>query len=274
MVATAMLVAFFILRADLFRRGISPKDSGDAESLIAWPCLAGILASKIYWVLESPYELLKNPKGMLLSQFGFTWFGGMLGGAAVFAWIALRMVRRTKIPGVTFLTFMDMGATAAAMGYGFGRMGCLLAGDGDYGTPTSLPWGMSFPHGLVPTTDRVHPTPIYEFIGACIIARILWNMGSRAATHFASSRKSASPDVATARESAPAAPAPPFPPGMIFAAYLVLTGIARFLVEFIRLNPRVLWGFTNAQLVSMACIVVGTILWLRLQSRAPRPLRA
>ncbi len=253
MVATGMLVAYLILRADLARRGISPKDSGDAESLIAWPCLAGILASKVYWVLESFSEFLRDPKGMLFSQFGFTWFGGMLGGAAVFAWIARGILRRTKIPGVTFLTFMDMGATAAAMGYGFGRMGCLLAGDGDYGTPTSLPWGMSFPNGLVPTTDRVHPTPIYEFIGACIIARILWVMGSRAATHLANHK-----------EIAP----PRFQPGMIFAAYLVLTGIARFFVEFIRLNERVLWGLTNAQLVSIACIILGIFLWFYLPSRA------
>jgi phosphatidylglycerol---prolipoprotein diacylglyceryl transferase len=263
MVAIGMLVAYFVLRADLVRRGISAKDSGDAESLIAWPCLAGIVASKIYSVLESPSQLIADPKGVLLSQFGFTWFGGMLGGALVFAWIAMRMVRRVNSPGVTFLTFMDMGATAAAIGYGFGRMGCLLAGDGDYGTPTSLPWGMSFPHGLEPTTDRVHPTPIYEFIGACLIAWLLWRMGRGAARVISNSRVGKS-----------AAPARLYPPGQIFAAYLVLTGIARFLVEFIRINPRVLWGLTNAQLVSIVCIVVGTILWFRLQSHVSREARA
>src|SRR5580698_9532307 len=254
MVATGMLVAYFVICADLARRGISPKDSGDAESLIAWPCLTGIVTSKIYSALESPHEFFADPKGVLLSQMGFTWIGGAIGGAVVFAFIATRIIRRANVPGVGFLTFMDMGATAAAIGYGFGRMGCLLSGDGDYGTPTNLPWGMSFPNGLVPTTDRVHPTPIYEFIAACAIAWLLWKMGS----HFAE------PSTKEKRGAQTAAAAL-YQPGQIFAAYLVLTGIARFLVEFIRLNPRVLWTLTNAQIASLICIAAGTILWLRLR---------
>jgi phosphatidylglycerol---prolipoprotein diacylglyceryl transferase len=265
MVATGMLVAYFVLRADLSRRGISAKDSGDAESLIAWPCLTGIVTSKIYSALESPHEFFADPKGVLLSQMGFTWIGGALGGAIVFGWIAMRIIRRANIPGVGFLTFMDMGATAAAIGYGFGRMGCLLSGDGDYGTPTTLPWGMSFPNGLVPTTDRVHPTPIYEFIGACVIAYILWKMGSS----FAQPR-----DTKSHSSQRAASIAARYQPGQIFAAYLVLTGIARFLVEFIRINPRVLWGLTNAQIASLLCILAGTALWFHLQSRrAPHPAR-
>ena len=263
MVAIGMLAAYFVLRADLARRGIAAKDSGDAESLIAWPCLAGIAASKVYSILEAPSDFFANPKGVLFSQFGFTWLGGMLGGAAVFAWIAHRMIKRANSPNVTFLTFMDAGATAAALGYAFGRMGCLFAGDGDYGTPTSLPWGMSFPHGLVPTTDRVHPTPIYEFIAACLIARLLWNMGSRSVATLAASNSSAA-NFASARV---------YPPGAVFAAYLVLTGIARFLVEFIRLNPRVLWGLTNAQIVSLVFIAAGIALWFR-QSCRPRRAQA
>ena len=119
---------------------------------------------------------------------------------------------------------------------------------------------MSFPHGLVPTTDRVHPTPIYEFIGACLIAWLLWKMGSSFAVSNSKSRS--------------AADALQYAPGQIFAAYLVLTGVARFLVESIRLNPRVLWGLTNAQLASIASIVVGAILWLRLQTHQSREVRA
>jgi phosphatidylglycerol---prolipoprotein diacylglyceryl transferase len=262
MVATGMLVAYFVIRADLARRGISPEDSGDAESLIAWPCLAGIVASKFYSALESPREFFADPKGVLLSQMGFTWTGGAIGGAIVFALIATRILRRTQTPGVGFLTFMDMGATAAAIGYGFGRMGCLLSGDGDYGTPTNLPWGMSFPSGLVPTTDRVHPTPIYEFIAACAIAALLWKMGSTFARHSTNEKRGASTSNAAR-----------YQPGQIFAAYLVLTGIARFLVEFIRLNPRVLWGLTNAQIASLLCILAGSLLWFLLPTRSPHPAR-
>jgi phosphatidylglycerol---prolipoprotein diacylglyceryl transferase len=172
MVAVAMLVSYYILRADLARRSIASKDSGLAESFVAIPCLAGIVGAKLYHVFETPGDLVADPVGQLFSQYGFAWFGGLLGGFAAFIWLA----RRNKIP---LLTIFDAGSPAAAMGYGIGRIGCLLSGDGDYGVPTSLPWGMSFPNGVVPTTARVHPTPIYEFLAACVIAATLWKLGKR-----------------------------------------------------------------------------------------------
>ena len=240
MVALAMLVSFYVLRADLRRRGIAT----DAELFIAIPCLAGIVGAKLYHVLESPSEFFAHPWSELFSQFGFAWFGGLLAGVGAFVWLA----RREKIP---LLTMMDAGSPAAALGYGIGRIGCFLSGDGDYGVPTSLPWGMSFPNGLVPTTERVHPTPVYELIVACVIAWILWRMGAKQI-------------VAGGKASA----------GKVFAAYLVLTGIARFLVEFIRINPRSFFGMTNAQASSLASIVAGLLLWSRLRggssSRAVR----
>ncbi len=240
MVALAMLVSFYVLRADLRRRGIG----ADAELFIAIPCLAGIVGAKLYHVLESPFELFAHPRSELFSQFGFAWFGGLLAGVGAFVWLA----RREKIP---LLTMMDAGSPAAALGYGIGRIGCFLSGDGDYGVPTSLPWGMSFLNGLVPTTERVHPTPIYELIVACLISWILWRMGAR--------------QIAAAGKAAA---------GKVFAAYLVLTGTARFLVEFIRINPRSFFGMTNAQAASLASIVAGVFLWSRLQGgnsrRQPR----
>jgi phosphatidylglycerol:prolipoprotein diacylglycerol transferase len=232
MVAVAMLAAYYVLRADLARRGLAPKDSAVAEMLIAVPCLAGIAGAKLYHVLETPRELFADPVGQLLSRYGLAWFGGLIAGFAAFVWIA----RRHKIP---LLDAFDAGSAAAALGYGIGRIGCLLSGDGDYGVPTSLPWGMSFPHGLVPTTERVHPTPIYEFIVACLIAWLLWRMGARRLKS-----------------------------GAVFAAYLVLTGVARFLVEFIRINPRSFLGMTNAQAASLVSIVAGVALWWWTSRRA------
>ncbi|MGA3294378.1 MAG: prolipoprotein diacylglyceryl transferase family protein [Candidatus Acidiferrales bacterium] len=237
MVAVAMLAAYYVLRADLARRGLAPKDSPVAEILIAVPCLAGIAGAKLYHVLETPRELFADPMGQLLSRYGLAWFGGLIAGFAAFVWVA----RRHKI---LLLDAFDAGSAAAALGYGVGRIGCLLSGDGDYGIPTSLPWGMSFPHGLVPTTERVHPTPIYEFIVACAIAWVLWRLGTR--------------QIAAAK-GAPAARIPA--PGSVFAAYLVLTGAARFLVEFIRINPRSFLGMTNAQAASIASMIVGAALW-------------
>jgi phosphatidylglycerol---prolipoprotein diacylglyceryl transferase len=246
MVAVAMLVAYHVLRADLARRGLAPKDSSVAEMLVAIPCLAGIVGAKLYHVLETPRELFADPAGQLLSRYGLAWFGGLIAGFAAFVWIA----RRNKIP---LLDAFDAGSAAAALGYGVGRIGCLVSGDGDYGIPTSLPWGMSFPHGLVPTTERVHPTPIYEFVVACAIAWLLWRMGARQMT---AARGNAARRLAS---------------GGVFAAYLVLTGMARFLVEFIRINPRSFLGMTNAQTASAISIVAGVALWWWVSRREVAP---
>jgi len=237
MVAVAMVAAYYVLRADMARRSLAPKDSPLAEIFIAVPCLVGIVGAKLYHVLESPRQLLADPIGELLSRYGLAWFGGLIAGFAAFVWLA----RAKRIP---LLEMLDAGSPAAALGYGVGRIGCLLSGDGDYGKPTSLPWGMSFPNGLVPTTQRVHPTPIYELIVACVIAWILWRIGARLLATRPASR------------------------GSVFAAYLVLTGIARFLVEFIRINPRSFFGLTNAQSASLLSIVAGATLWLAISRRS------
>jgi phosphatidylglycerol:prolipoprotein diacylglycerol transferase len=255
MVALAMLGAYYVLRADLMRRDIA----ADAELFIAIPCLAGIVGAKLYHVLETPSEFFAHPASELFSQFGFAWFGGLLAGFGAFVWMA----HREKIP---LLTMMDAGSPAAALGYGIGRIGCFLSGDGDYGIPTSLPWGMSFPNGLVPTTERVHPTPIYELIAACAIAWVLWQIGARQIGARQIAMRDAASGTAKASRLREVKSATE-PPGEVFAAYLVLTGVARFLVEFIRINPRSFFGVTNAQAASAVSIAAGVVLWWRLKHR-------
>jgi phosphatidylglycerol---prolipoprotein diacylglyceryl transferase len=237
MVALAMIAAYFVLRSDLSRRGIAAKDSGFAESLVAIPCLTGIVGAKLYHVLEDP-GLLRTDARELISQYGFAWFGGLIAGTAAFVWLA----RHRKIP---LLKLLDAGSAAAALGYGIGRIGCLLSGDGDYGIPTSLPWGMSFPHGLVPTT---------QFLVACAIAWVLWKIGS--------SQLRPQAPLPGATKKQPVSGRFRLPSGCVFAAYLILTGIARFLVEFIRINPRSFFGLTNAQAASLASVIAGAILWV------------
>ena len=246
MVATAMVCAYFMLRADIFRRGLaSDKNSAAAvaEAFIAFPCLAGIAGAKLYHELQSPGEFFAHPLQQIFSQYGFAWFGGLLAGFAAYAWLA--WMRK-----IGFLEMLDAGSPAAALGYGVGRLGCLLSGDGDYGIPTSLPWGMSFPHGLVPTTERVHPTPLYEFIAACLIAWWLWRYGAKQITARSAVLNSAAE-----------------PRGTVFAAYLVLTGAERFLVEFIRINPRSFLGMSNAQAAALLSTIVGAAIWWRLRRR-------
>ena len=248
MVATGMLAAAYVLQADFDRRREQFVKSGYLEGdgkpghhdegflIIGIAGLAGLVGARLYHVLESPRELLANPS-LLISRFGFAWFGGFLGGFVALLFLARRF-------GIPTLEFMDLCSPAAAVGYAIGRIGCLLSGDGDYGVPTALPWGMSFPNGVVPTTERVHPTPLYEFFIWLVIAAVLWQMGKKAAIG--------------AR-----------PRGEIFCAYLILTGVARFLIEFIRINPRSFFGLSNAQTASLVSMVVGFILLWRIKSRLP-----
>src|SRR5947209_9958365 len=217
----AFVAAYFVLRADVRRRGLSV----DAQNVISICALLGIVGAKLYHVLQSPSELAADPIGSIFSRAGFAWFGGMLGTL-----LALYLLARHY--KLTYLQMLDLCSPAASVGYAVGRIGCLVSGDGDYGTPTSLPWGMSFPNGLVPTTQRVHPTPIYEAIAATLIFWYLWRQGAKALRG-------------------------PRPVGEVAALYLIWMGVERFLVEFIRINPRSFFGLSNAQAASLGSIVAG-----------------
>jgi phosphatidylglycerol:prolipoprotein diacylglycerol transferase len=254
MVATGLICAFFVMRADLRRRALEV----DAESIIGITGLAGLAGARLYHLLESPAEFFANPLPLLFSTTGFAWFGALLGGFT--ALVLLARNYRMKI-----LLMLDVAAPAAALGYGIGRIGCLISGDGDYGTPTSLPWGMSFPNGLVPTTERVHPTPIYEFLAAVVIAYILWRIGRCALP--GNLAKPAKPAVPVNQGKLATHPA-----GEVFAWYLVLTGVARFLVEFIRINPRSFFGMSNAQAASVLSVFAGVLL-LFILKRGATPLQ-
>jgi phosphatidylglycerol:prolipoprotein diacylglycerol transferase len=230
MVALALIAAAYILQADFDRRGMK----ADAFTMITIAGLMGILGAKLYHLLQSPAEFFADPFPLFFSRVGFAWFGGFLGGFGTM----IVLGRRTKLP---LLEFLDACSPAATFGYAIGRIGCLLSGDGDYGKPTSLPWGMSFPNGVVPTLARVHPTPIYEFFAWCAIGVFLLRLGTKAVN-----------DKATA--------------GVIFCDYLILTGLARFLVEFIRINPPSLFGLSNAQLASLLSLLAGVLLLWRIKN--------
>ena len=238
MVAIGLICAFFILRADFARRGVS----ADAEGIIGITGLSGLVGSRLYHLLESPAEFFADPWPQLFSTMGFAFVGAIVGGFLALVILA----KRFRMP---VLLMLDAASPAAAMGYGIGRIGCLISGDGDYGIPTSLPWGMSFPNGIVPTTEKVHPTPIYEFLVAILIFWILWRLGARGLKTHA-------------------------PNGIIFAAYLVLTGIARFLVEIIRINPRSFYGLTNAQAASVVSVIAGVALLVYCRKAPRQAIRA
>jgi phosphatidylglycerol:prolipoprotein diacylglycerol transferase len=198
----------------------------DALGIVAFSVVAGLVGAKLWHVLDSPAEFQADGWAVLWSTGGFAWFGGLVGGI-----VALLM--QGKQAGLGGLRTLDLASPAAAVGYAVGRIGCLTSGDGDYGIPSDLPWAMGFPNGLDPTPPgvRVHPTPIYELLGGLIIGLWLWRRGGK-----------------------------PHGAGGIVGEYLLLSGIARFLVEFIRRNPHILFRLSNAQLASLGSIAAGLIL--------------
>jgi phosphatidylglycerol:prolipoprotein diacylglycerol transferase len=245
MVATALFISAYVLQADFDRRRTQLETikgyAGNRDEgflVIGIAGIVGLAGARLYHVLESPSEFFADPWPQLFSRFGFAWFGGFLGGFVALLFLA----RRLKIPE---LEFMDICSPAACVGYAIGRIGCLLSGDGDYGMPTSLPWGMSFPHGVVPTTERVHPTPLYEFFIWLVIGWVLWRMGAK-----------------YLRE-----PLTKGTKGLIFCWYLIFTGVARFLIEIIRINPRSFFGMSNAQAASTVSIALGVGLLFYVRSR-------
>jgi len=197
-----------------------------AYEIVFAALIGGVLGARGYYVLQNYNQVKNNLAGSIFSGSGLVWYGGAIGGAiGVTLWMRWR--------GVLELRMFDMCATALALGYGIGRIGCQVSGDGDYGIRSSLPWAMGYPHGTLPTPPgvRVQPTPIYETVSMCLLAYVLWHLRDRVR------------------------------PGVIFALYLLLSGLERFLVEFIRRNAEVFAGLTAPQLESVALIVIGSA-WL------------
>ena len=227
MVAVAFAAAWYVLRAELDRLCARGET---AFALVLAAALGGLIGARVYWFLEHLDETSLTDS---FSGAGFTWYGGVLGGAA--ALLGVAYARR-----VPFGSLLGAAAPALALGYGVGRIACQLAGDGTYGVASDLPWAMSYPDGEAPTTERVHPTPVYETLASLAIFALLWRVRER---------------VGAIR---------------IFALYLVLAGIERFLVEVIRRNDDVVAGLTLPQLISVGVIAGGVALVLALRA----PIRA
>jgi phosphatidylglycerol:prolipoprotein diacylglycerol transferase len=198
--------------------------------------LGGLIGARVYFLADHWDEASKDLLGQIFSGEGLVWYGGAAGGAiGVVLWARWR--------GFLGLALFDLAAPALALGYALGRVGCQLSGDGDYGSPSDLPWAMAYPDGTVPTAQEVHPTPIYESVAMGGVAWLLWTLRDR------------------------------FRPGLLFAIYLVLAGLERFLVEFVRRNDEVLGPLTTAQLIALAMVLVGVV-WLVAARRPSLPVPA
>ncbi|HTD57322.1 MAG TPA: prolipoprotein diacylglyceryl transferase family protein [Solirubrobacteraceae bacterium] len=194
--------------------------------------VGGLVGSRAYYVIQNYSQVKHDLIGSIFSGSGLVWYGGAIGGAiGVIAWLRWR--------GALNLVMVDMCATVLALGYGIGRIGCQVSGDGDYGIRSKLPWAMGYPHGTVPTPAgvTVQPTPIYETLAMCLLAYFLWQLRDRVR------------------------------PGVVLGLYLVLSGLERLLVEFVRRNKEVLAGLTAPQLESVVLMVLGALLLVLMARR-------
>ena len=198
--------------------------------------VGGLVGSRLDYIIQNWDQVSGDVLGNVFSGSGLVFFGGLIGGAiGVMIWAWWR--------GFLGWTLFDSAAAPIAIGYAVGRIGCQVSGDGDYGEPSDLPWAMAYPDGTVPTSQEVHPTPVYETFTMGLVTLLLWQLRDRLA------------------------------PGMVFGLYLFLGGLERFLVEFIRRNDEVLLGLTIPQLFSLAMMAGGAALLLA-RRNVPRPALA
>jgi len=186
--------------------------------------IGGLVGAKLLWTAEHAGE--EPLLRLLTSRGGMSWFGGFAGGLAaglLFMW--RRRLRPTAV--------LAAAAPGLAAGHAIGRVGCFLVGD-DYGRPSTLPWAVAFPRGLPPTDVAVHPTQLYEAIP--LVGLAVWLTRLRAAG---------------------------VPDRRVFGVYLVLAGLLRFAIEFVRIDERVLFGLSVAHLAALGAMAAGAALLAR-----------
>jgi phosphatidylglycerol---prolipoprotein diacylglyceryl transferase len=248
MLALGFIVGSYLLVSEFKRRKLDPNI---ANNITLIGLVAGVAGSKILYLIENWSSFVLDPIGMAFNPGGLTYYGGF-----ILASFSIYIYGKKK--GIKFFTIADSISPGLMLGYGVARIGCHLAGDGDYGFPTTLPWGTNysngtyppsvafqdfpeitrqFPGGIVPNTIPCHPTPVYEFIMCALICWLLWSI-----------RKKTTPT------------------GKLFMAYLMLAGIERFIIEFLRPNPRIVYGLSEAQLFSLVLIALGLFGWNKFTS--------
>lgn len=230
-----------------------PDQSPDIMSTACvWAFLGGIVGARLFHLLEYPREFMANPGAMLFSRAGFTIYGGLIVGS-----IAGILYARSKRAPIA--PMMDAAALGLMLAYAIGRIGCQISGDGDWGIPADMAakpewlpqwfWAQTYTGniaGVDIAPPGVYPTPLYEVAMASIAFGVLWAFRKH-----------------------------PHRPGWLFAFYVLLAGVERLLIEFIRVNTTYdLFGHavTQAQLISVACIVAGAIgMYLLSRPRAAAP---
>ncbi len=240
MMGLGFLVAANLARRELRRRGLNPEL---ASTLLFATAAGGILGSRIWAIFNDWTVLVTDPMTALFGGAGFVWYGGLIGGAIAASAVFFQH-------GIPWLRGADCVAPGLALGQALGRVGCHLAGDGDWGAVTTVPWGVAYRESVIgwpyPDGVLVHPTPVYEAVAYTVSFFLIWGFRRRFTAD-----------------------------GSAFALYLVTAPAARFFIEFYRINPPVFAGLTQAQLFSLALVAAGVLLFATAryrQSRDPSPL--
>ena len=249
LMSLAFVVAGWVMQRD-FARKREPREL--AWEIVGLGLVGGIVGARLHQAVHHWPDFMSDPLGFVTGPSGLVWYGGVIGGVAATVW----PIRRKR---VRYASVLDTAALGLTIGLLIGRIGCHLSGDGDWGTPTTLPWGVAYVNGTAAWPYApgvvVHPAPLYEAIALGGIFVLLLHLRSRVA-----------------------------PAGALFAIYLLCSGLTRLLVELIRTNPPLLLGLTEAQWTSIALSAAAAVwLWrhrigpgaaLNLESSTPRKVEA
>lgn len=234
LLGTAFYLAFLLAEREFKIRGKNPDL---AYKLLIAVIPSAIIGAKIFHILDNLSEFSKDPAGMIFSGAGLSVYGGFLLSFLVAAILIKKNNERV-------LNIFDIVSPAMALGYGIGRLGCHASGDGCYGIDTDSIIGMSYPNGLVPTSSNVYPTPLFESFLSLVFFLVLMRL-----------RKSELKE------------------GTLFFIFLIMNGLARFTIEFIRTNPVTALGITQAQIVGLLFTAagIGGIIYNRKKTGSPAP---
>lgn len=218
MLGLAFYLSFLLLEKEL---GIKNIDQELAYKILLTVIPSGIVGAKLFHILDNFNLFINNPAGMIFSGSGLSVYGGVILAIGISIFII-------KKNNENIMSVLDAMAVVVTLGYGIGRLGCHVAGDGCYGITTASFLGIAYPNGIVPTSIEVFPTPLFESFASFIILFFLLHLRKRELQH-----------------------------GKLFFIYLMLNGLVRFLVEFIRLNEKTVIIFTQAQIIAILFILTG-----------------
>jgi len=191
--------------------------------LIFWIVVWGLIGGRVFYVLLNIQDYIREP----LELFKLYKGGMVFHGSLIFALMAaLIFIKNNKLP---LFAALDVLALYIPVGHAIGRIGCFLNGC-CYGLPAPTGWGVIFPGHLA----AVYPTQLYSSFLLLMIFFILF---------FLEKKKKFN--------------------GQILFSYLILYGTMRFLIEFLRDNPRILGGLSVFQCISLLIFFAGLLLYIQ-----------